>query len=359
MRARRAVLAAFALLFLVQWTRAQVSPTVLLPTTRSTDSWDAPTCGIQAMYCAARSLGIEPSYDSMNLPQFVSDAEGSTFADLTACAEEMSLSALSVSRLTVLDLKTVTPPVILHVRANPWSEKPDHFLCFLGFRKDAAIVVDPAVGMLSCSPTFLASRWNGDAILVARTRDFRVAESVMLPTNVVLLGLLVSLFLLRAISRHLRGAGRRMRTIPTMVLLGVAVGSVGVCWHRLNPGGLLFVKSATQEIDEWHTDYFLPQVSKAKLQQMLHSESAQLVDARSSEEWTKDGIPGSINVPATDAMSRRSGAFGSISQKHPIVVYCSNEHCRAARIVAQIMRSEGVPNVYHYSAGVDDWYRGN
>lgn len=95
----------------------------------------------------------------------------------------------------------------------------------------------------------------------------------------------------------------------------------------------------------------------AKLLELNTEQKITLIDARPSEEYTKEHIPGAVSVPYDQAAKLFNTASRS-SRDQPLVFYCHHERCAMRLIVAEAAWKAGYRNLYLYSAGMDGWHRG-
>lgn len=73
------------------------------------------------------------------------------------------------------------------------------------------------------------------------------------------------------------------------------------------------------------------------------------VDARSEEDWKRDGLPGSIHittmgkVPFDEQIAKNMDAIGTaISKSQRVVVYCNGVNCTLSKEVARQLRDFGL-----------------
>jgi rhodanese-related sulfurtransferase len=87
-------------------------------------------------------------------------------------------------------------------------------------------------------------------------------------------------------------------------------------------------------------------------------DSVTWVDARPSEEFERDHIPGAISLNE-DAWNELLPPFlGQWSPDKRVVVYCSAQSCNAAAEVARRLRGEaGLNNVFVLQGGWEEWVK--
>ncbi len=79
-----------------------------------------------------------------------------------------------------------------------------------------------------------------------------------------------------------------------------------------------------------------------------------LVNALAREGFDEARIPGSINIPASDALRV---APDLLAKDQPIVVYCSSRSCTASPTLAQKLVDLGFTEVIDFEGGLDAWER--
>lgn len=79
-----------------------------------------------------------------------------------------------------------------------------------------------------------------------------------------------------------------------------------------------------------------------------------LVNALAHEGFDEARIPGSINIPASDAVRV---APDLLAKDQPIVVYCSSHSCTASPTLAQKLVDLGFSEVIDFEGGIDEWER--
>ena len=99
-------------------------------------------------------------------------------------------------------------------------------------------------------------------------------------------------------------------------------------------------------------------VSKSQLQQSINSkENILLINVLSKENFNKQHIPGSINIPAKDnAHFVKDVEAQAQSKNQSIVVYCANTACDASEQAAQKLEDAGFTNVQRFKEGVEGWF---
>src|SRR3989338_8559146 len=81
-----------------------------------------------------------------------------------------------------------------------------------------------------------------------------------------------------------------------------------------------------------------------------------LINTLPKEDFLKNHIPGSINIPASQITQTAPQLFA----KHDwIVVYCANPKCTASHTAAEELEQAGFENVYRFVGGLEEWKQFN
>lgn len=79
-----------------------------------------------------------------------------------------------------------------------------------------------------------------------------------------------------------------------------------------------------------------------------------LVNVLPYNEYAKEHIPNSINIPV-DEINKFEEHF---SKEKEVIVYCSSYNCDAAEKAAEALTERGFLRVYDFEEGVAGWKRG-
>jgi len=94
-------------------------------------------------------------------------------------------------------------------------------------------------------------------------------------------------------------------------------------------------------------------IDAATLQSVLASdERPVLVNALAREAFEDERIPGSISIPAGEALRI---APDVLAKDQAIVVYCSSHSCTASPTLAQKLVDLGFTNVADFEGGTTEW----
>ncbi len=77
-----------------------------------------------------------------------------------------------------------------------------------------------------------------------------------------------------------------------------------------------------------------------------------LIDVLSSENYEKEHIPGSINIPLEDIKMKSKKL---LKKDKTIVVYCGSFQCTMSSQAAEILTKLGYKDVYEFEGGLQFW----
>jgi len=99
-------------------------------------------------------------------------------------------------------------------------------------------------------------------------------------------------------------------------------------------------------------------VDKSQLKQWIdNKEDLLLINVLPQEDFQKQSIPGSINIPfkGTDNFAKDVEQRAT-SKNQRIVVYCRNTQCDLSRNAAMNLEANGFTNVQAFEEGVEGWF---
>ena len=99
-------------------------------------------------------------------------------------------------------------------------------------------------------------------------------------------------------------------------------------------------------------------VSKSQLKQWIDGKQDMLVvNVLSPENFTKQHISGSINIPLKENYNFADNVEAQAGSKNKrVVVYCANAQCDASQHAADKLEQAGFTDVVRYEEGVEGWF---
>ncbi len=119
------------------------------------------------------------------------------------------------------------------------------------------------------------------------------------------------------------------------------IGFDGVAGYLAN--GMMALESAPELIGR------VGRITAAALSERLQSKALQVIDVRAPAEWQESHIPGSVNLPLSQLISR----LGEIP-KGEVVVHCASGY-RSSVATSVIMRDQPETTVLDFVGGLDAW----
>ena len=96
-------------------------------------------------------------------------------------------------------------------------------------------------------------------------------------------------------------------------------------------------------------------IDAAMLREQLASDDRPvLVNALAREAFEDERIPGSISIPASDAVRV---APDLLARDQPVAVYCASRSCTASPTLAQKLVDLGFTQVTDFEGGLEEWER--
>ena len=86
-----------------------------------------------------------------------------------------------------------------------------------------------------------------------------------------------------------------------------------------------------------------------------HESDFVLINVLSPEDFNKEHIRTSINIPKSDPQFVDQVERVAAGKEREVVVYCANFDCPASMEAAQKLDQAGFSNVYDYEGGTADW----
>jgi len=97
-------------------------------------------------------------------------------------------------------------------------------------------------------------------------------------------------------------------------------------------------------------------IDRNQLESYLNErEDLALINVLSPEDFNREHIPGSVNVPQDDPDFEQKVEQIAGSKGRRIVVYCASESCNASSQAAKKLDKAGFTEVYDYEGGTADW----
>ncbi len=325
-----------------------------------------PRNGIYGLYAAFQLAGIGLKPEALFRPEYLgNEQEASSPLQLAAAANRNGLHATVAAGLTVRSLALSQWPILLRVKARPYSVEYNAWELYLGAREGQAWIWNPAHAPRLEPFGELAVRWDGSGLVLSRapigwlrlrSADIRFAA---------LVGCLLVLVLWR-VRRLARGRGTAQPApgffhyVRGSCLEGLAFVlitlAVALLWHALAGGGLLTRGGAVKNIRLSRLGHFLPEVGVDRVRRIAQGlESAILVDVRDPKSFYLERIPSARNIPLVASEEDFRAALARLPRDGRLVLYCARETCHMADKLASRLAAEGFTRLEIFKGGWEAW----
>ena len=95
--------------------------------------------------------------------------------------------------------------------------------------------------------------------------------------------------------------------------------------------------------------------TKTLKQTLKNNENIVFLNVLSEEQYQKEHIPGSENIPYDADDFVEQAAQKAPDKSSEIIVYCANEDCSASEKAAKKLEDAGYTNVKDYEGGMKEW----
>lgn len=321
------------------------------------DRFDAPYCGMYAVYAALRILGNPVEFEELVHPEYIGVRNGSTITEVVRALNDHGVQASALKQMNVRELTQFGKPVILNVRAAQDSEFLLHYVLFLGVENGNALILDPPKSIERMSFAELTRRWEGVAVLtgVAPQRSWQQRMSAYVPLGLIaLLACPVLVLLGRSYARVSEG-GLLYRSSGRLLLQMAALGLTACAAAGVESSGLFnrYVSYETASSD----GYIAPPrvLTIDELKNVLATGNTVLVDARYSVDFNAGHLDGAINIEPTATVDDVARILGKTERGTRIVVYCQSVACPYAARVFRLLREADYRNVAVFPGGWREW----
>ncbi len=332
-----------------------------------------PYCGLYCAYAAMKLCSVEVPFQDLLKLEYIGSPDGSSLGEIKKALEDYGMYAVAVGGLTSADLRRCPYPVILHVRFDSGagrrgiSRRCDHFVLYLGSRKDEALLLDPPYPAEWVPFHNLAPRWNGSGVIVgARPVNMDIIASPA-RRQLALYGAIciTGVLLVRGIGHRLSRSTRTeswARVVFTSLGQGTGLAFlsllVGMSHHGVKGEGFLAHSGGAASVQRAYRGTFIPKLSVKDVHRLLNTATT-FIDARLLEDYTQGHLANAIHVPVSDSEEERRRRVADIDKNGPIVVYCQSAGCKYAESVAITLIENGFRHVAVFKGGWNEWVATN
>ena len=321
-------------------------------------------CGILSVYRAARALGSDLQFADLLKAEYISSRQGSSLDDLLRAASENGLHAESVGRMTCAMLEYIQCPVILHVKRDlVTSEDYDHWILFAGIEPGKARIYDGVGTVELVDWADLASRWDGVAILIARSPMSTMTLGLVVAAQFVscvgaitaAIALLLCMYNWSLKRRGTFSPARWHGCIAEGAIVTLLAAILGIGFRLLNGGGFLSYSPAVAAIQDKHLGGFLPKVDVDTVPGLLHQADVTVVDARLPADYEAGHLEGAMNIPPDSSPEQCLKIIEKVPRSDRIFIYCHSNGCPYSAIVARKLLALGYSHILYFRDGWVVW----
>lgn len=305
-----------------------------------------PYCGIYSMNAALHSLGISADFDGMVDSQYLTGALGSTADDLMRLAQKHGAAASFQTNLTISSLRAANSPIILHTSIAVAKVGYHHWICFLGIDGDEVKIYDPPSGFHTISTAELLTYWDGIGVVVQVLGVQPAARTI----NLELILAFLSIVIVGGLLIQTLGFVR-YRVLG--IFLCAAVSALS--WHLMVGYGFIRNPYALATVSSGHFEDSTEVIDFKRFEELLNTESVTIIDARRPLNYSREHVPGAINLPITVTHGFLRETLDQIPLENHIVVYCQSEKCTWADSIARQFTARNREHVSVFRGGIDGY----
>lgn len=324
----------------VQRAESSARVTDLLASPNWGENAPGPLCGVFAACTALDIVGVKVNPRDFIATKYIGRCGGSSPRELARIVDESGANSRVLSRMSVLDLRLISCPVVANVRLSPASTRFNHWVVAVPSAEGVTVVDGLQEPNRITTAEFLAV-WSGVGICVS-TRDQDPLVTIWLGRLASLLFLaLIALFVRRNIAYVRWGTGARAScrfggVFTASILFSLAGNAVfGDLAHHSK--GL---RAAVAADSRSYRAATLADAKKASL-----SRDVLLVDARREVDYRFGTIKGAVNIPVTASTWEINRYLEKIDRTTPIIVFCQSKYCAYDETIAAQLASLGFTDV--------------
>lgn len=297
-----------------------------------------PLCGVYSTCTAMRLSGFQCSPADYFTTSYVGSS-GSTPEQIASIAESVGAKAISVSNMSLFDLRWLDAPLIANVRSTPQSKAYDHWVVVT--LHDGNLILYDALQppMKARTAEFLAS-WSG--VGVVSKRDEAVLPRVWAGRLVIVqLGVLIALGITAALRRFAHQSRSLPHQMGAVFVVAVVLTAVGMTVLGDWPHHFSGVRLAAAP----YSEKSYRSASLGELHTIVQTQEALLIDARLRANYLSGTLPGAVNVPVQASLWEIRQYLEGIRRDVPVVVFCQSARCTWDKTVAANLTLLGFTNV--------------
>jgi len=281
-------------------------------------------CGFYCVLAACHALGKPTDSRSLFGQHVNSTNAGSTANDIVRVFHEVGVSAYASSMLSLDAIMQTGCPVLLHLRSMD-GKQGNHWVLFLGFEDDKAIVFD-APGIFRIDLADLKPFWSGNCVVADADTSKRITflsyglfqriSQLLFPMVIVAM---LSWF------EHYRNSPLRhlevRKSAISAILIIVACGAGAYLHARMSE---ISLSSHVRDCLSMHSSQDIRYIADIETVQLS---PGQLIDCRFPRQFREGHLAGARNFPVNSGIIAWLEFCAHAPDDAPLIVYCQNSNC--------------------------------
>ena len=129
--------------------------------------------------------------------------------------------------------------------------------------------------------------------------------------------------------------------------------ALAVVWSVIDPQSFVRSQDTRRLMNRYSAGREIERVTVGQFTESMNE--YQVIDARPAREFKVSHVPGAINIPADIARPVLLSRLSVVDRSEQILVYCSNERCGIADLVARLLIDAGYWRVAVLDGGWAEW----
>jgi len=321
------------------------------------DSRIGPYCGPYCMYGSMRLLGSEVEAANLIKAEYFNAQKGSNLSDLKRMAKDNGFHTLSLSNLNWDSLRSLPPPVILHLDRGRYKNY-DHYVVYAGTSGGKPLIYDPPNALRGVPLADLLVDWDGIGVVVAKepVANYTVYFWYWARLCAMFCVLLLAVAVLgKSVLTHPPVSIARTNVLREFLFIGGIALSATFIFHMYAPVGFYANQPALNKVYVDSLKSLLPKVDAERVERLMQDPGVVVVDARWRVDFDKGHLPAATSVEPDANLERVRESTGTFGKQARFIVYCQSSSCDYALRVAQLLQLAGYHNILYFKEGWLGW----
>ena len=317
-------------------------------------------CGLISAVSCINATGVSARVEEIDATKYVSATGGSTVTQIQALVADFGISTAARSGLSVLDLRRINCPTVLHVRVSKTSRDLQHWVAYLGSENGLFVVFDSNSGRLTLSAAELCAIWDGEGIVCNRSQTSLAVQITIWRTQSLLMFFaFAACFSAFAKPRYRDVIVDGKRPLAELFRQGVGMTLTAIVatiiFHSYSPSGLIPNRLIAGEVARRFYHREAKEIGTQELLSEIDAPNTLILDVRFDADFRRGSIPSAISMPINSSLLHRQSVLHAVNRASKIIVYCQSEHCLFSNDIAQFLLFNGFSDVEIYFGGYAEW----